>query len=163
PSRRAPRAPACGRGSPPAGRCRAGGPASATTQASSLGRRSRRCLKRAPKTARRWWRGARLPRRGSAARRPSSGRPGPAVSPARGAADEPARAGLDANLARGLAGLKHSAIPQAEVAAALKSVVDGVADTPEEYRLVGAGTKADWVLVGTIDPGASPAATRVEL
>src|SRR4051812_28818471 len=75
-----------------------------------------------------------------------------ALLPSRGGgADPAARPALDADLARGLAALGHTLVPPVEVAQALvASVTDGVADTPDEYRALGAATRADWVLVGSV-------------
>lgn len=85
-----------------------------------------------------------------------------ALLPARGAGDAAPRAALDADLAKSLAALGHTLVAGPEVAAAVTShVSDGVADTPEEYRAVGAATRADWVLVGSIDPAVTT--SRVEI
>src|SRR5262249_21685982 len=87
-----------------------------------------------------------------------------ALLPSRGSADDAARTALDADLPRALFGLKHVAAPAADVDRALKGIADGVADTPDEYRAVGAATKTDWVVVGSIDPpAASSSSARVEL
>lgn len=88
-----------------------------------------------------------------------------ALLPSRGAnasVDPAAVAALDIELAKDLLALGHSVVPAPEVAAAIKRTVqDGVADTAEEYKAVGAATKADWVVVGTIEPAVGTA--RVEL
>ncbi|MFT3773834.1 MAG: hypothetical protein QM820_51345 [Minicystis sp.] len=85
-----------------------------------------------------------------------------ALLPSRGGADPAARAALDADLGRGLAALGHTLVPGPEVSAAITTnVTDGVADTQEEYRAVGAATRADWVLVGTVDPAVTT--ERVEI
>jgi hypothetical protein len=85
-----------------------------------------------------------------------------ALLPTRGGLDPGARTGLDADLVKDLAALGHTVVPDAEVAAAVKAkVADGTADTQEEYRAVGDATRADWVLVGVIDPAV--ATSRVEL
>jgi hypothetical protein len=85
-----------------------------------------------------------------------------ALLPTRGGLDPGARTGLDGDLVKDLAALGHTVVPEAEVAAAVKAkVADGVADTQDEYRAVGDETRADWVLVGTIDPAV--ATSHVEL
>lgn len=81
-----------------------------------------------------------------------------ALLPSRGGPDPAARAALDADLARGLAALGHTVI---NASPAATGVADGVADTAEEYRAVGAATRADWVLVGTVEPAVT--SERVEL
>jgi hypothetical protein len=81
-----------------------------------------------------------------------------ALLPSRGGPDPAARTSLDGDLARGLAALEHTVI---NAAPAVVGVADGVADTAEEYRAVGAATRADWVLVGTVDPAIT--SERVEL
>jgi hypothetical protein len=81
-----------------------------------------------------------------------------ALLPAHGGATPDARAALDGELARGLTALGHTVVPASAAAA---GVLDGVADTPEEYRQVGLATKADWVLVGSVEPAVTT--TRVEL
>ncbi|WP_437812016.1 hypothetical protein [Sorangium sp. So ce1078] len=84
-----------------------------------------------------------------------------AVLPARGGTDEAARSAAQAEVARGLAALGHTPVPDSALAAALKGVADGVADTTDEYRVVSARTGADWVLSGTVEPAVTTA--RVEL
>jgi hypothetical protein len=85
-----------------------------------------------------------------------------ALLPSRGGADPAGRTTLDSELARSLAALGHTLVPAPELSAAITSrVTDGVADTQEEYRAVGAATRADWVLVGTIEPAVTTA--RIEL
>ncbi|XXX76241.1 hypothetical protein WMF30_52185 [Sorangium sp. So ce134] len=84
-----------------------------------------------------------------------------AVLPARGGTDEAARSAAQAEVARGLAALGHTPVPDAAVAAALKGIADGVADTTDEYRAVSAQTGADWILSGTVEPAVTTA--RVEL
>jgi hypothetical protein len=85
-----------------------------------------------------------------------------ALLPSRGGADPGARTTLDGELAKSLAALGHTLVPEAELSAAMRAQVsDGVADTQEEYRAVGAATHASWVLVGTVEPAVSTA--RVEL
>ncbi|WP_441290359.1 hypothetical protein ACSRUE_07135 [Sorangium sp. KYC3313] len=84
-----------------------------------------------------------------------------ALLPARGGTDEAARSAAQAEVARGLAALGHTTAPDGAVAAALKDVADGVADSADEFRAVGARTGADWVLTGTVDPAVTT--TRVEL
>ncbi|WP_437723863.1 hypothetical protein [Sorangium sp. So ce861] len=84
-----------------------------------------------------------------------------AVLPARGGTDEAARSAAQAEVASGLAALGHTPVPDGAVAAALKGVADGVADTTDEYRAVSAQTGADWVLSGTVEPAVTTA--RVEL
>ncbi|WP_437733376.1 hypothetical protein [Sorangium sp. So ce1335] len=84
-----------------------------------------------------------------------------AVLPARGGTDAAARSAAEADVERGLAALGHTAIPDGAVAAALKGVADGVADTADELRAVSAQTGADWVLTGTVEPAVTTA--RVEL
>ncbi|AUX48126.1 hypothetical protein SOCE26_096560 [Sorangium cellulosum] len=84
-----------------------------------------------------------------------------AVLPARGGTDEAARSAAQAEVARGLAALGHTPAPDSAVAAALKGVADGVADTADEYRAVGAQAGADWVLAATVEPAVTT--TRVEL
>lgn len=81
-----------------------------------------------------------------------------ALLPSRGGPDPSARAALDGDLARGLAALGHTVISASPATA---GVADGVADTAEEYRAVGAATRADWVLVGTVEPAVT--SERVEL
>jgi hypothetical protein len=85
-----------------------------------------------------------------------------AMLPSRGGDDTGARTTLDSDLAKGLAALGHTLVPAPELAAAVKAkVADGVADTQEEYRAVGNATRADWVLVGSVEPAVST--SRVEL
>jgi len=85
-----------------------------------------------------------------------------ALLPSRGGSDPGARTTLDGELTRSLALLGHTLVPAGELSAALKAqVTDGVADTQEEYRALGAATHADWVLVGAVEPAVSTA--RVEL
>ncbi|XYH97263.1 hypothetical protein ACMHYB_57490 [Sorangium sp. So ce1128] len=84
-----------------------------------------------------------------------------AMLPARGGTDTAARSAAQADVARGLAALGHTPVPDSAVAAALKGVADGVADTADEYRAVSAQTGADWVLTGTVEPAVTT--TRVEL
>ncbi|WP_437675175.1 hypothetical protein [Sorangium sp. So ce131] len=84
-----------------------------------------------------------------------------AVLPARGGTDEAARSAAQSEIARGLAALGHTPAPDSAVAAALKGVADGVADTADEYRAVGAQAGADWVLAATVEPAVTT--TRVEL
>jgi len=85
-----------------------------------------------------------------------------ALLPSRGGADPAARTALDGDLAKGLAALGHTLVAGPEVQAAIIShVTDGVADTQEEYKAVGAATHADWVLVGTVEPAVTT--SRVEL
>ncbi|WP_437957392.1 hypothetical protein WME76_39740 [Sorangium sp. So ce119] len=84
-----------------------------------------------------------------------------AVLPARGGTDAAARSAAEAEVARGLAALGHTPVPDGAIAAALKGVADGVADTADEFRAVGAQTGADWVLAGTVEPAVTT--TRVEL
>lgn len=81
-----------------------------------------------------------------------------ALLPSHGGANPDARVTLDGELARGLAALGHTVIP---ANAAASGVADGVADTPEEYRQVGVAARADWVLVGSVEPAVTT--TRVEL
>jgi hypothetical protein len=81
-----------------------------------------------------------------------------ALLPSHGGANADPRAALDSELGRALTALGHTVIP-ANAAAA--GVLDGVADTPEEYRQVGSATHADWVLVGSVEPAVT--STRVEL
>ncbi|WP_437755214.1 hypothetical protein [Sorangium sp. So ce1389] len=84
-----------------------------------------------------------------------------AMLPARGGTDAAARSAAQADVARGLAALGHTPAPDSAVAAALKGVADGVADTADEYRAVSAQTGAEWVLTGTVEPAVTT--TRVEL
>ncbi|APR83923.1 Hypothetical protein A7982_09272 [Minicystis rosea] len=85
-----------------------------------------------------------------------------ALLPSRGGADPAARVALDGDLGRSLAALGHTLVPAPEVSAAITTyVTDGVADTTEEYRAVGAATHADWVLVGSVEPAVTT--ERVEL
>lgn len=84
-----------------------------------------------------------------------------ALLPARGGTDEAARSAAQAEVARGLAALGHTTAPDSAVAAALKDVPDGVADSADEYRAVSARTGADWVLTGTVEPAVTT--TRIEL
>jgi hypothetical protein len=71
-----------------------------------------------------------------------------ALLPLRGADPAP-RAAVE----KALAAMGHTLVPAAEVAAAVKSkVTDGVADTQEEYRAVGAATRADWIVAGSVEP-----------
>ncbi|WP_437656438.1 hypothetical protein [Sorangium sp. So ce1182] len=84
-----------------------------------------------------------------------------AVLPARGGTDAAARSAAAADVARALAALGHTPAPDSAVAAALKGVADGVADTADEYRAVSAQTGAEWVLTGTVEPAVTT--TRVEL
>jgi hypothetical protein len=85
-----------------------------------------------------------------------------ALLPSRGGTDPAARTALDADLQKALAALGHTLVPAPEVTAAVTThVTDGVADTQEEYRAVGAATRADWVLVGSADPAVHT--IRVEL
>ncbi len=81
-----------------------------------------------------------------------------ALLPSHGGANPDARVALDGELARGLAALGHTVVAGN---AAASGVADGVADTPEEYRQVGVATRADWVLVGSVEPAVTT--TRVEL
>jgi hypothetical protein len=81
-----------------------------------------------------------------------------ALLPLRGGADPAPRGFVE----KALAAMGHTLVPAPEVAAAVKSkVVDGVADTQEEYRAVGAATRADWVIVGSVEPAVTT--ERVEL
>lgn len=75
-----------------------------------------------------------------------------ALLPVRGGFDPTARTSLDLELVTALQSLGHSVVPAAETAAAMAPVLDGVADTPEEYRAVGVGTRADWVMAASVDP-----------
>jgi len=75
-----------------------------------------------------------------------------AVLPARGGTDDAARQAAQADIVRGLAAAGHTAVPESEVSATLWAVLDGVPDTADEYRTVGTATKADWVLVGLVEP-----------
>ncbi|WP_437832220.1 hypothetical protein [Sorangium sp. So ce1153] len=84
-----------------------------------------------------------------------------AMLPARGGTDAAARGAAEADIARALAALGHTQAPGSAVAAALKGVADGVADTADEYRAVSAQTGAEWVLTGTVEPAVTT--TRVEL
>jgi hypothetical protein len=85
-----------------------------------------------------------------------------ALLSSRGGSDPAARTTLDGDLARGLAALGHTLVPAPELQAAVTThVTDGVADTQDEYRAVGAATRADWVLVGAVEPAVTTA--RVEL
>ncbi|WP_437589141.1 hypothetical protein [Sorangium sp. So ce1000] len=84
-----------------------------------------------------------------------------ALLPARGGTDEAARSAAQAEVARGLAALGHTAAPDSAVAAALEDVADGVADSADEYRTVSARTGADWVVTGTVEPAVTT--TRIEL
>ncbi|XXY54944.1 hypothetical protein WME91_27815 [Sorangium sp. So ce269] len=84
-----------------------------------------------------------------------------AMLPARGGTDAAARSAAQADIARALAALGHTPAPDGAVAAALKGVADGVADTADEYRAVSAQTGAEWVLTGTVEPAVTT--TRVEL
>lgn len=86
-----------------------------------------------------------------------------ALLPSRGGGTDPAaRPALDGDLAGALAKLGHTIVPAPELAAAaVTTVTDGVADTLEEYRAIGVATRADWVLVGSIEPAVTTA--RVEL
>ncbi len=81
-----------------------------------------------------------------------------ALLPSRGGPNPDARAVLDGELARGLAALGHTVIPTNPAAS---GVADGVADTPEEDRQVGVAARADWVLVGSVEPAVTT--TRIEL
>ncbi len=86
-----------------------------------------------------------------------------ALLPSRGG-DAGLRTAVDGDLAAGLRALGHTLVPAGELSAALAAkVTDGVADTQEEYRAVGAATRADWVIVGAIDPVLPGASPRVEL
>lgn len=84
-----------------------------------------------------------------------------AVLPARGGTDDAARSAAQVEIVRGLAALGHTSVPEGDVSGSLWAVTDGVPDSADEYRTVGAATKADWVLVGLIEPAAQT--TRVEL
>ncbi|WP_437876190.1 hypothetical protein [Sorangium sp. So ce513] len=84
-----------------------------------------------------------------------------AVLPARGGTDAAVRSAADADIERALAALGHTPVPDGAVAAALKGVADGVADTADELRVVSAQTGADWVLTGTVEPAVTTA--RLEL
>ncbi|WP_437779178.1 hypothetical protein [Sorangium sp. So ce1097] len=84
-----------------------------------------------------------------------------AVLPARGGTDAAARSAAEADVERALAALGHTPVPDGAVAAALKGVADGVADTADELRAVSAQTGADWVLAGTVEPAVTTA--RIEL
>ncbi len=75
-----------------------------------------------------------------------------AIVPTRGPTDAPVTNAIDVDLARGLVALGHTVVPEAELRAALGAVADGVADTAEEYRAVGARAKADWVVAATVEP-----------
>ena len=85
-----------------------------------------------------------------------------AVLPSRGGDEGGARSTLDIELVRALGALGHRVVDEADTKRALAAgVADGVADTNEEYQAIGAGTKADWVLVATIEPAV--VTQRVEL
>ncbi|AKT36389.1 hypothetical protein [Chondromyces crocatus] len=84
-----------------------------------------------------------------------------AVLPARGGTDDAARQTAQADVVRGLAALGHTAVPEGEVTASLWAVLDGVPDSVDEYRTLGAATSADWVLLGLVEPAVKT--TRVEL
>lgn len=84
-----------------------------------------------------------------------------ALLPTRGPTDASVKGAVDIDLARGLAALGHTLVSEAEVTAALSAAADGVVDTPEEYKAVGARAKADWVLGATVEPAV--ATERVEI
>jgi len=75
--------------------------------------------------------------------------------------DDTAKNALDVELTRVLIAQGHSVVPDQDTKAALAKVGDGVADTNEEYLAVGAATKAQWVVVGVIEPAV--VSSRVEL
>lgn len=84
-----------------------------------------------------------------------------ALLPARGPTDASVKRAVHLDLGRGLAALGHSLVSDAEVTAALSVAADGVVDTPEEYKAVGARVKADWVLGATVEPAVTT--ERVEI
>jgi hypothetical protein len=85
-----------------------------------------------------------------------------ALLPSRGGTDGGPRAALDADLTMGLNALGHTLVPFAETAAAVAAgVPDGVADSAAEFRAVAAATKADWVVVASVDPAVT--SERVEI
>lgn len=84
-----------------------------------------------------------------------------ALLPARGADDAETRTTAERNLAAALSALHHEAVAETEIRSALASIGDGVADTVEEYAAVGQATRADWVLVATVEPAVLT--ERVEL
>ena len=63
-----------------------------------------------------------------------------ALLPSHGGPNPDARAALDGELARGLTALGHTVVA---ANAAASGVLDGVADTPEEYRRLGQVCPAD--------------------
>jgi hypothetical protein len=75
-----------------------------------------------------------------------------ALLPTRGPTEPAVKSAVDADLARALAAQGHTIVPEAETRSALAAVADGVADTPEEHRTIGARTKADWVVDATVEP-----------
>jgi len=84
-----------------------------------------------------------------------------ALLPSQGGTDATARAALDGDMARGLTSLGHTVVPVDSAAVAAAGVVDGVADTPEEYRAVSAATRTDWVVAGNVEPAVR--SSRVEI
>lgn len=85
-----------------------------------------------------------------------------ALVPSRGGADRAPREALDRDLEQVLTSAGHTLVPGAEVAAALKKhVIDGAADTQEEYRAVGVAARAEWVIGASVDPAVTTA--RVEI
>jgi hypothetical protein len=84
-----------------------------------------------------------------------------ALLPSRGGLDERARTALDDQLGRALGSLGHTVVAASPAMLKSAGVLDGVADTAEEYRAVGATAKADWVLVGSVEPALQT--SRVEL
>ncbi|MCC6555786.1 MAG: hypothetical protein IT372_22720 [Polyangiaceae bacterium] len=84
-----------------------------------------------------------------------------AVLPPRGGTDDGARLAAKAEILQGLTALGHTAVPDTEIDEALKAAWDGVADTAEEYRAVGQATRADWVVVGLVEPAVQT--THLEL
>lgn len=85
-----------------------------------------------------------------------------AVVPSRGGVDSAPREAIDRELARALTAAGHTLVPAPEIAAAMKAqVIDGAADTQEEYRGVGVATRADWVIAAQVEPAVTT--ERVEI
>lgn len=83
------------------------------------------------------------------------------VLPSQGSASPAARIALDLDVTRGAASLRHSVASEVETQAALVRIVDGTADTPEEYATVANILRANWVLAARVEPAATT--TRVEI
>ncbi|WP_272419383.1 hypothetical protein [Polyangium jinanense] len=83
------------------------------------------------------------------------------VLPSQGSATPAARLGLDQEVMRGAASLRHSIASEVETQAALVRIADGTADTPEEYASIANILRANWVLSARVEPAATT--TRIEI